>query len=278
MTVRVTGRSWLLTNLRAVRGRAYVRVVGSNREPSWFLSETAMPVLAIAAYVFVYRSLGAPEEYVGFALLGGAMTAFWLNVLWSMAGQFFWEQETGNMDLFLVAPISRMSILLGMALGGLFGTTLRATSVLIVGSVVFHVRFAPADPLLIVTVFLITMTALYGMGVMFASFFFFARGGEEKLVSMFQEPVYLVSGFYYPVRNLGPSVAAAASFIPMTLGMDALRQLLFRSAPGTGLLPVPTEIGLLALLAVGFCSASVLALRTMERVAKRSGRLALRWN
>ena len=43
--------------------------------------------------MFVYRALQAPPEYIGFVVLGGAMTAFWLNVMWMMAAQLYWEKD-----------------------------------------------------------------------------------------------------------------------------------------------------------------------------------------
>ncbi len=63
--------------------RAYPRMIGATRERSWLFFETLLPVLGVAGYVFIYRAIEAPPEYAGFAVLGGAMTAFWLNVLWS---------------------------------------------------------------------------------------------------------------------------------------------------------------------------------------------------
>ena len=59
-------------------------------------------------------AIGAPEEYVGFVVVGGAMTAFWLNVLWSMSSQLYWEKEQGNLALYIIAPNSMMAILLGI--------------------------------------------------------------------------------------------------------------------------------------------------------------------
>ena len=102
----------LKTNLKAIWGRAYVRVVGANREPSWIVSETILPVLAVAAYVYVYRALNPDPLFTSLVILGGAMSAYWMNILWSMAMQFYWEKEMGNLDLYMIAPISRMSILL----------------------------------------------------------------------------------------------------------------------------------------------------------------------
>ena len=105
-------------NLGAIWARARVRVVASWREKSWVVGETIFPFLAMSAFVLVYRGLKAPPIYEAFVVLGGAMIAYWNNVLWSMASQFFWEKEQGQLQLYLITPVSRMSILLVMALGG----------------------------------------------------------------------------------------------------------------------------------------------------------------
>src|SRR5438270_176111 len=69
--------------LRAMLARAYPRVVGMRRQPSWVIHETILPVLSVAAYAGAYGAMDAGREFVGYVILGGAMTAFWLNVLWS---------------------------------------------------------------------------------------------------------------------------------------------------------------------------------------------------
>ena len=52
------------------------------------------------------------------------------------------------------------------------------------------------------------------------------------MVNLLQEPVYLLSGTNFPVSAIFPTaVAAAATLIPLTAGMDAMRQVLFRT-PG----------------------------------------------
>src|SRR5574342_630938 len=127
--------------LKTIWARAYPRVIGMQRETSWLFFEIFLPLLAVSAYVFVYRAIGAPEEYVGFVVVGGAMTAFWLNMLWSMSSQLYWEKETGNLSLYVMAPNSMMAILLGMATGGLLATCLRAIVIIGLGGVLFHVSY-----------------------------------------------------------------------------------------------------------------------------------------
>lgn len=269
---------WLVQNLRAVRGRAYPRVLGAQREPSWIFFDVVLPLLTVAAYAYIYKFMNAPPEFVGFVILGGAMTAFWLNILWSMASQLYWEKETGNLSLFLIAPVSRMSILAGMAVGGLFFTTLRASSTLIIGVLIFNITLSFSNPIMLVVVFLVTMVALYGMGMMFASLYLLFGREAYHMSSLMTEPIYLASGFYFPVKALGFWAAAGASIIPITLGLDGLRQLFYPSSSAEyGFLPVELELLILAGLSVFFIFLSKLSLDYMEKLGKTSGRLTLRW-
>lgn len=259
--------------LKTVVARAYPRVVGQQRERSWIFFDVFLSILAVSAYVFVYRAIGAPEEYVGFVVVGGAMTAFWLNVLWSMSSQLYWEKESGNLALYIMAPNSMMAILLGMALGGIIATALRAGAILLVGSLIFHVHYAVGNLPALVAVFILTLAALYGLGMMSASLFLLWGREAWHLANLAQEPIYLLSGFYFPVKNLGFWVAVGASIIPLTLGLDAMRQLLFPSGAMLGFLSVPVEVGVLAVLCALFLVAARWLLGYMERIAVREGRL-----
>jgi len=263
--------------LRAIIGRAYPRIVGANRELSWLVTESVLPLLGLAAYVFIYKAMNAPPVFVSYVVLGGAMTAYWLNVLWSMAAQWYWEKETANLQLCIMAPASPMAILLGMGIGGLFATTIRATVVILVGSLIFGVTYQVSNLWLVVLVFFLAMVALYGVGMMLASLFLLSGREAWNLSNMLQEPVYLVSGFYFPVRSLGVWGAAAASVIPLTLGLDAMRQLLFMADPTLGFLAPWVECLILLALCPVFLWLAKVFLAKMERLARIEGRLTLRW-
>lgn len=157
--------------LKTIIARAYPRIIGQQREVSWLVFEVVMPMLAVIAYVFVYRALNAPEEYIGFVVMGGAMTAFWMNILWSMSSQLYWEKEQGNLALYIMAPNSMMAILLSMALGGMLATAMRAVAVTLLGMWMFDVTFTVSSYVQLFLVFMLAMVALYGMGMMMASAF-----------------------------------------------------------------------------------------------------------
>lgn len=259
--------------LMTVLGRAYPRVIALQREKSWLVFDVVLPLIGVAAYVFVYRALHAPEAYIGFVILGGAMTAFWLNVLWSMSSQLYWEKESGDLALYIMAPAPMMAILLGMALGGMVATTLRATVILVLGSLLFGAKLAVQAWLPLLGVFALSMAALYGMGMMFASLFLLFGREAWHLVNLFQEPVYLLSGFYFPVRSLGYWITALASLIPLTFGLDAMRQLAVPGGEAYGFLPVSVELVGLAVLSVVFITTAKFLLDYLERLAKHEARL-----
>jgi ABC-2 type transport system permease protein len=259
--------------LKTIIARAYPRLIGQQREKSWMFFDIFLPMLAVSAYVFVYRAIQAPEDYVGFAVMGGAMTAFWLNVLWSMSSQLYWEKEQGNLALYIIAPNQMMAILLGMAMGGMLATALRAVVIIFLGSILFNVAFVVSSFLQLILVFMLSMTALYGMGMMMASLFLLLSREAWHLSNLAQEPIYLVSGFYFPISSFPLWIAAGASIIPLTLGLDAMRQLIFESGPSLGFVSVKLEIIVLSVLCVVFLIGAKLLLDYMEKLAIREGRL-----
>lgn len=260
--------------VRAMFARAYPRVLGLIREPTWMIQETLLPILTVLAYAMVYRTLNAPE-YVAFVILGGAMTAFWLNVLWAMGAQFFWERESGLLEIYVLAPAPLMAILAGMALGGIIMTLVRALAILGVGLLLFDVRFTPSSWLALLGVFMLTLLAMYGLGMVFSSAFLLWGREAWHLVNLLQEPIYLLSGLNYPVRTLGSVMAVIAAALPLTLGVDGLRQILFGEA-ARGLLPLWLEVLLLALSTGFFLLLASWSLATLERKARSEGRLSAR--
>lgn len=261
---------------RAVYARAHVRVIGSLREPSWALSEVLLPLLGMFAYVFVYRALAAPRMFESFAVLGGLLLSYWLAVLWSMASQLYWEKQMGNLEFYMTAPCSRVSILTGMAIGGLVWTSSRALLGFAIGVWVLRVPFDWSAAPVALGVFLLTLFALYALGMWMASLFLLYGREAWHLANAFQEPVYLASGLYFPVRALGSFVFLAWSVLPLSLGLDALRQIFFGEA-AQGFLPVRLEVGLVAVSIPVFALLAIFGMRHIEERAKRDGTLVLRW-
>jgi ABC-2 type transport system permease protein len=266
----------LLRNLKVVYARLWVRVIGGNREPEWLIAELIIPVITLSAYIYLYKMVKAPPEYAGFVVIGGTMLAFWANILWNMSAQFYWEKETGILEVYFVAPISRMAILLGMALGGFVNTTLRAVAILTAGTLIFHVPIMLNEPLTALLVFFLTIAALYALGMMFASLFMLYGREAWHTANLLQEPVQFLSGTYYPMSSevVPRFVQLLSSLIPLTFGLDGIRRVAIQ---GQGIADIWVDVVALIVFTLVLLPLARFALSYMENLGKKEGRLTLRW-
>jgi ABC-2 type transport system permease protein len=273
----VISRQVLMRNLRAAYARAYVRVRSQFNEPEWVIAEAVIPLLIVFAAATLYRVSGS-GQLAGFAVVGGAMMAFWDNVLWLMASQLYWEKESGNLDLFIIAPISRMSILLGMSLGSIVNTSIRAAIILLTAFTVLNIQLNVADPLALSLVFTLTLTALYGLGMLMSSLYMLYGRGALSLNEVLSEPVYLLSGLYFPtVGRYSPFptvLQLLVSLIPLTFGIDGLRRTIIL---GETLESLTLHIAVLTVLSIVLIPLAWRTLNYMETLGRREGRLSLRW-
>ena len=120
----------------------------------------------------------------------------------------------------------------------------------------------------------LAICALYCLGMLLAGLFLFYQREAWQLADAMQEPIYFVSGFYFPVRTLGAAVAGVGSLIPLTLGLDAIRQLVLPGTPE--FIPVGWEILAVVVQIVVYALLSQVTLRQLERLAREDARLILR--
>jgi ABC-2 type transport system permease protein len=140
---------------------------------------------------------------------------------------------------------------------------------------VFGVRVPPFDFFQLLFVFLIAMAALYALGMVLASLFLLWGREAWHLANAFQEPVYFLSGMYFPLRTLGSLALVIAGLVPLALGIDAMRQVLLRDE-ARPLLPLSTEVAALAGLALVLLFLARVSLAHLENLSKREGRLTQR--
>jgi ABC-2 type transport system permease protein len=167
-----------------------------------------------------------------------------------------------------------MAILLGMALGGIVNTTLRAVVILVAGALIFQVPIVVYEPLTALLVFFLTIIALYALGMLFASLFMLYGREAWHTANLLQEPVYFFSGSYFPVQNLPTLIQFVASLIPLTFGLDGIRRVMIL---GEGIADIWLDVGLLLVFIGILFPLARFALNFMENLGKKEGRLTLRW-
>lgn len=262
--------------LQSIAGRAYPRVFGMLREPSWLFFDLVFPILNMSSIVFLLRSRGVDDAWVSATILASALLTFWASVIWMMGAQFHWERDSGNLTLYITAPVGLGSIALGMAVGGAIGVLIRAAIIVAAGSVLYGATYAVADPLLFAVTLLAGIAAMYSLGICLSSIFLISGREADHLGGLLNEPMQLFGGVYAPVRNLGPIGLVAVGVLPLAPAIDALRQLALPQLGANGLLPVPVEIALLVAMSVFFGVLGRRLLAYIERVGRAGGRLLTR--
>ena len=106
-----------------------------------------------------------------------------------MGAQLYWDKDAGNLELYVVSPGPLMAILAGMAVGGWVLAATRAASILILSSLLFGISYQTDGLPMLLLIFLVTMLALYGMGMMFSSVFLASGREAWHLTNMLQEPI-----------------------------------------------------------------------------------------
>lgn len=269
--------SVLMLNIRAARARALVRFTGLRREPTYLIFSCILPLLGVASYIYLYEALHTPVAYIGYIVLGGTLVNFWTTMLWSMSDQLFRDRDMGLLETYIRAPASRAALLIGMGIGDALIALIRSLFLIIISLVIWQVSLTPVYPLLVPLIFLLTLSGVYTLGMIACSLFLFFGRAAWHIVNIFEEPVYLITGVYFPVISLGRLAAYLASLVPLTLGLDALRQSLFASAINSGLLPIGWEVGLLALMTTVFAVLAGRLLAWVEKQGREKGTLVLRW-
>jgi ABC-2 type transport system permease protein len=223
----------------------------------------------------LYGSTGL-SRFAGFAILGGIMLAFWGNVLWSMASQFNWDKEVGIFEIYLVSPAPISAILVGMSVGGILATLPSAALVTLIGSVFFSLSINPSWTAVFLT-FILTLASLYAMGMLLSSLYLAYGREAESLNNAIGEPINLLSGLYFPSIGTGSpfpfAIQVAASLIPLTIGMDALRKSVFYTG---NIRSLSFDLLILASMAVVLLFLGDKALKALEERGRREGTLVVR--
>jgi len=262
MSVRVvvsTARRNLVTNVRAYPW-------------SFVLHSLIHAVLVLGLAWVIYHRLfdgrlhGSFERHVGsgdyitFIAVGVATYTLIQSSLLAIGRSLITERREGTIDALFVAPVGRVSYLLGTFLDQLVRS---AFDVAVIAAVarLFGARLALSDPVGLALTVAVSLAGVYGMGVILAVAMLYLR--ETYLVqNTFLTFSYLACGVIVPVEYLPAPIRVVGYVIPMTPALRLIR----RGALGEGtLLSQPGDAAWLVILCAAYCAAGLFLLKRLER-------------
>lgn len=204
---------WLRNLKRYLRSKS--RIVGSLGMPLFFLIILGFglnPVVSIP---------GIGQDYIKFIIPGiVAMSVLFTSVFSGI--QIIWDKQFGFLRETLVAPVSRIEIMLGQTVGG-------ATTALIQGLLVFILSIFIGSNIPTLFGFLITLFFMILTGLCFTALGIAIASkmedmhGFQLIMNFVIFPIFGFSGAIFPINGLPEWLKPLTFLDPLTYGVEGMR-------------------------------------------------------
>jgi ABC-2 type transport system permease protein len=226
---------WLRQIKRYFRSRA--RIVGSLGQPLLFLISLGF------GFGPIFQRAGQ-GNYIQFLAPGViAMTVLFSGTFNGI--ELIWDRQFGFLKETLVAPVPRVTIMIGRTLGGATTSVMQG---LIVAVACIIVGFRPgsvtglAGGLVFMVLIAVMFTAL---GTAIASVLSDFQG-FQMIMNFLVMPIFFLSGALFPLMGLPRALDLIARIDPLSYGVDGLRG----SMTGVSHFGLPTDFAVLSVLTV----------------------------
>jgi ABC-2 type transport system permease protein len=199
--------------------RAKSRVIGMLAMPLFFLAFLGLGFTGMAI-----PGMPSNVDYIHFLVPGIIGMAMLFSS--TFAGiSVLWDREFGFLKEIMVAPVDRISIVLGRIAGG--STTAVIQGILVLGiSVLMGFKIAGILSFFLSIIFMLLIAITFiGLGLIFASIMRDIQG-FGLIMNIIIFPLFFLSGALFPLENLPPWVRYISYLDPLTYGVDGLRSVL----------------------------------------------------
>jgi ABC-2 type transport system permease protein len=189
-----------------------------------------------------------------------AMTVM-MSVMTGLPVAISQEKEIGTMDGMMVAPINRLSILLGKTLAQTARGLIQGAIILALAIGIFGVSIQ-GNILLVFALLLLGVFSFVGLGIVITSF---TKDQEtaQMLMMTLMFPMMFLSGVFFPIQQMPWFMQSISQFLPLTYASNALRKVMVL---GAGVPQISTE--LIVLIAFGVVMIAI-ALPVFRRMMTR---------
>jgi ABC-2 type transport system permease protein len=194
------------------------------------IGSLGQPLLFLLALGFGFNSIykqAGRGNYVQFLAPGIIMMSVLFTAVFS-GMDLIWDRQFGFLKETMVAPVSRLQIMLGKTLGG---ATVAAIQGLIVFVLTLLVGFRPQNMMLLPVVagFVFLVALLFtSLGIVIASTMEDMQG-FQLIMNFLVMPIFFLSGALFPLQGLPPALKIVTRIDPLTYGIDGVRAALIHS-------------------------------------------------
>jgi ABC-2 type transport system permease protein len=197
--------------------RSKSRIIGSLGQPVLFLVSLGFGFGAI------YQKAGE-GSYIQFLAPGVISMSILFTAVFTGI-EIIWDRQFGFLKETLVAPVSRLNIMIGKALGG---GTVAAIQGVIVFVLSLLIGFRPSNIYLLplAFVFMVLIAVFFtSLGILIASLLKDMQG-FQLIMNFILMPLFFLSGALFPFEGLPKALSFVTRIDPLSYGVDGLRGVL----------------------------------------------------
>jgi ABC-2 type transport system permease protein len=185
------------------------------------------------------------SSYFDFIAPGIMAMTVMMSVMTGLPAAISQEKEVGTLDGMMVAPINRLSIIIGKTLAQTARGLLQGVLILVLASILFGVSIQ-GSILLVFGLLLLGVFSFVGLGVVLTSF---AKDQETAMMVMMtlMFPMMFLSGVFFPVQQMPWFMQSISKVLPLTYAADALRKVMVL---GAGIPQIAPELTVLIVFGV----------------------------
>jgi ABC-2 type transport system permease protein len=187
------------------------------------IGSIGQPLLFLVALGFgfgpIYQKAGGGDymQFLapGIIAMGILFTAMFMGI------EIIWDKQFGFLKETLVAPVSRMSIMVGRTLGGATVAVMQGIIVFLISLLIgFHPDFHLVG---IAFIFMVLIAMLFtGIGTAIASLIDDMQG-FPLIMNFLVMPTFFLSGALFPLEGLPNIITFIARIDPLSYGIDGMR-------------------------------------------------------
>jgi ABC-2 type transport system permease protein len=133
-----------------------------------------------------------------------------------------WDREFGFLKEMLVAPVSRVSIVIGRSIGGATTALIQGTIILALAAVLLGAKISLMSAIILLPIMAVISVGFVSLGITIASLMESIEG-FQLIMNFLVLPMFFLSGALFPLNNLPGAFKAVVYIDPMTYGVEIMR-------------------------------------------------------
>jgi ABC-2 type transport system permease protein len=249
----------------------------SKRYLGWeivFLVYTTINAITIGLIGVSMQSQGVSDAKVQeqtLYLLVGALLWSFLSVLFMVVSETVaWERWEGTLEYTFMAPIHRLTHLLGVCVFAIIYGAIRVIAVMLLLTLFFDLDLSHANLPAAFVLLILSSVSFVGLGLVAAILPLLSPEKGPQATNIILGIFLLVSGVYYPISYLPKWLYSIAVYSPGTYALNATRETIIN---GAGLSSLWHEIIILIVSGLILIPLGYFIFLWGEKYAKRTGNL-----